>query len=670
MLRWKTDTCTLCLDEADGGLLGLETDGFHIPLEGALWGFDSAGRDGGTRAVAPSPAFTFTHYAKSGTLHLLWEKPGTKVEVRIWNLEGQMAMKIAVVLPEGEALGRVRFPILGGLPTLSENGADDRLLLPWQNGFVIRDPLHTLLDKQEALPFWCGRGGRKYENEYPAQYSYQFSAYYAAAGGLFFGTRDSGAHIMTVGYYLREDALRFDYRITQYPEDMGRCRRYTSPYPAMLAFFRGDWQDAAALYRPWAVRQPWCGQTLREKLLPENLTKTDLWRINHTNYAFGTRTGEYVETCRLLQERLACRLAVHWYGWNMGRHDYEYPEYINPALADWPDKLTAYNRQLTQAGIVKIPYVNARLWDSHIPAWEEEQAVLSAVKNEEGGLPDEPWNSGTVLRPMCPAAGPWREKVVEFGEKYVERLSFDGLYLDQVASYNATLCFDPSHGHPVGGGTWWGEAYHQMIRQLRSQVGDDSILTSESCCEIYGDVFDLFLVLDTTSMSDTSLAGWLYSEPVPLFNMLYGAHMLTYGSVCRLSDTLPQFEFHLTRNTLWGILPSVEGFSLEEMEEPAAEPYFAVLRSAVVFYQEHREDMLYSRIDRVLDPACPALPLEWTAPGGEVRTKSCASVQATRWERPDGSRFITAYNWSDAPVVSRLEETEAFLPPHSFLFLS
>lgn len=105
---------------------------------------------------------------------------------------------------------------------------------------------------------------------------------------------------------------------------------------------------------------------------------------------------------------------------------------------------------------------------------------------------EEPWNPETVHCPMCPATGQWREKVVGFGSNYVYKLGFDGLYIDQVASFNATLCYEKNHGHPVGGGTWWADSYQQMVRQLRNKINKGCILTSESCCKVYCGVLTFF----------------------------------------------------------------------------------------------------------------------------------------------------------------------------------
>lgn len=660
---WKTKTHTLHFAPSNGDLLSIVFGSRVLDVHHTLWSFDKINEFRQKQTVSDPEEFLFSYKKEPDTLHLYWKNDSAEIHVLLENQDEQTAMKIELRLTDDCKLYSVKFPIIGNLPHLSENGCNDRLLLPWQNGFLIENPIRNLLQKDGEMPFWCGRDGKKYENEYPAQYSFQFSAYYSNEIGLYFATKDPDAYIKTIGYYLTQSGDAFDYAVTHYPEDMGTIKNYSLPYYCIFDTFHGDWQVAAARYREWALRQKWCPELLQNRRLSENITVPDLWRINHTDFALGVRTDEYIETCRFLKNYLGCRIALHWYGWNQGRHDYEYPEYINPARTDWPQKLRDYSRLLKQEGFIKIPYVNARLWDSHAPGWAAENAIADSVKNERGELPDEPWNGGTVLRPMCPATSHWRQKVTDFAQKYVEAYDFDGLYVDQVASYNATLCFDHNHQHPVGGGTWWADSYLQMMRQLRSKLKEGQILTSESCCEVYSRVFDLFLVLDTNMQTNVALAGGAFSESVPLFNMIYGQHMLTYGSICLMSNTPQQFEFNLIRNLLWGVIPSVDGFSMEELQKEDAEAHLSVLKQAVSFYHKHKSDILYSRPAKIITPDAPTLTIEWEQYDGVRYQKQYPSVQVVEWERPDGTRFCIAYNYNEQPFLLN-EQPDILLEPH------
>ncbi len=665
-LCFQAGGCTLTFHPENGDLVGIGGLGEFISLGHPIWAVEAAGA-GKTRILSPSNThLSFrSRRGAEGALDLYWAGGGLSVTVHCRDTDGMPGLTIDVSL-ENEAIRTVRFPVIGNIPLLSEDGERDFLVLPWQNGFLIKNPLKNLLPLPDG-PFWAGRFGGKYENDYPAQYSYQFMAYYTDRIGLYVATRDRDAYIKTIGLYLGEDGRSFEYRVTHTPEEMGKRRRYSSPFAAAVTLFEGDWQTCAGIYRRWALQQKWCPPAIAARDLPENLLKTDLWRINHGSIDLGSRTEEYLQTSRRLQQELNGALGLHWYGWDMGRHDVGYPEYIdpeNPELTDWPERLAAYNKAFDEIGIVKIPYVNGRLWDQNTPCWAKENAAASAIKDENGGMLNEIWNLITILRAMCPGTKAWREKVVQFGEKYVLGMGFDGLYVDQIASFNATLCFDESHPHPVGGGTWWAESYCDMMRQLRCLIGNDKILTSESCCEVYGNVFDIFLVLDPNTQTIPTFAGSLYGESIPLFNMIYGDHMLTYGSNCSMAYTIGQFEFNLIRNTLWGVLPTIEGFTAADLAREDAPAYLAVARTAVEFFQKNKPDFLGGRPAAVLDVESPGYTVEWTRLDGYVYSKTYRSIQAVRWEFPDGSSAVFAYNFSESPVPAVLGGRTVYLPPH------
>ena len=103
-----------------------------------------------------------------------------------------------------------------------------------------------------------GRGGKKYENEYPAQYSYQFFAYYQKdVKGYYMACEDGNAYTKTIGLHYSPDVDGMDMVFTNYPEGMGEVCYYTLPYSYTFTFFEGDWQTAAKIYRNWVIQQKW-----------------------------------------------------------------------------------------------------------------------------------------------------------------------------------------------------------------------------------------------------------------------------------------------------------------------------------------------------------------------------------------------------------------------------
>jgi hypothetical protein len=270
-------------------------------------------------------------------------------------------------------------------------------------------------------------------------------------------------------------------------------------------------------------------------------------RINHEHYRLGTDDEEFLETSRLIKERLGCNPLMHWYGWNKApRHGDWYPEMADYTNPEWLSGLHKRNCDLDAIGVKKIPYVNVHLWDRKLKSFAEESATDSVILPESLEITDEPWLADRNLFAICHATERVKRKAVGLFTRLVTEDGFDGIYIDQVASFNATLCFSPDHGHPIGGGKWWAEEYHKMISPFREEYGVGKILTTESCCECYHDLFDMFLILDTTGQGGGfyGVLGADNVDALPLFKMIYGESAIAYGSGCKLEGGDKEFEFN------------------------------------------------------------------------------------------------------------------------------
>jgi len=659
----------ILFNKITGSLRGFRYLNNQIIIDKSFWIIDIK-RISIVESIGIEDMQRFEYQSDKNTLQLHWYSQLLHVHVTLVNSNDEITWHIQITSSLEECkIYKVKFPIIGSIPPISRDRKTDYLLLPWQNGWVIRDPVHTLLNKAEEIPFWLGRGNLKYENEYPAQYSYQFAAYYSPEKfGYYFSTQDSEVYIKTMGFYYNDDVDGFSFSITNYPEGMNETTNYNMPYHFDLKFFIGDWQQAGTIYRKWAIEQPWCQPKLADKNTYHKIKNIDLWRMNHIHYALGKRTEEFFNTSVILKNLLDCRLALHWYGWNMGKHDVNYPEYISKEQEEngWPLELTKWNKKFTEEGILKIPYVNVRMWDKNTESWTNEDAQSATLRNEAMEMYVEPWQ-GDILKPMCPATQKWADKIVDYSKTYINEYNFDGIYLDQAASFNAMLCFDKSHPHPVGGGTWWNSSYHKIFRTLQAEVGRDKILTTESCCETYIDAFDLFLILDTNMQEAgfPQVTGGENCDPVPLFNMIYGDRALSYGSICNFKNSLEVFEFNFIRNLLWGILPTVEGVEMEELESERAGEYLKILKKGIDFFKTNRELILLGRLVELPVCSCDTIELTWKI-DGEKYSRKYPSVLVTKWEDNLGNLKLLLYNFNADPEEIRVENKIINISAKSF----
>ena len=59
----------------------------------------------------------------------------------------------------------------------------------------------------------------------------------------------------------------------------------------------------------------------------------------------------------------------------------------------------------------------------------------------------------------------WRNKYAGLAERAVTELGVNGIYMDQACT--SLACYDPQHGHPVGGGIYWMQAFALLESDIR-----------------------------------------------------------------------------------------------------------------------------------------------------------------------------------------------------------
>lgn len=649
------DTMKVRFRERDGMLLAMESGFGTTPLRGHIWAINCGGE-----RYTPECMEAFSATVTKDTLRLVWTAGEDTVTVV---LTGGEKIRWRIFANVSKPVYSVDFPIIRGLP------AGHDLLLGWQNGSVVENFVDDFLALDREVPFWMGRGKGAYINEYPAGLSYQYSAYYGEKFGFYFAHEDPEAYIKTYAYLYNREVHGMDYAVTNYPENAGIATVYYMPYDFVADTFTGDWRDATLMYRNWAIRQKWCRQKLAEKKLPETVTDVNLWRINHTNPPLGMRYEEYFNTCRRLQKEIDPKLAIHWYGWNKQTHGYGYPNMVSKEDLDagWMEEVAKMNRRFSENGIRKIPYINTRLWIEEDPSFREEGADKAVVMNNPTESNAEPWTKGIHHRTICPATPVFQQKNRQVCAM-VKDAEFDGVYIDQIASFNAMLCFDRNHGHPAGGGSWWGNSNRSMLRHVRGVMGDQRIMTTESCCELYTDCFDLLLILDPNNQKSAfnAVAGKIIARSVPLYNMIYGEYGLTYGSICTLNDRPECYAFNFMRNLLWGIIPSVDGFTQEELDREESGFHLRITKAAVEFYKENKELFLYGHLVNLPDVRCGSITLEWDIRNVGTCQEEEKAVLATLWETKDGERRVLAANVTGTEQTAVIGGRTVTLPAWSF----
>ncbi|MCE5239471.1 DUF6259 domain-containing protein [bacterium] len=553
--------------------------------------------------------------------------PGLEVVIRPTLGADRLSWSLAVNrVPSGWSLLSVTSPVVE-VGALGGDPGDDRLLLP--NGFGRAYP--TL-------------NGTRYRGNYPSgNCAMQWMAVTDGASGLYVGAHDATASTKFLDTQGTAGEPRTPLSIIV-PASNATVpgNNFTVPGEFVLAVVDGGYFPACRLYRRWLDRNaPWWpepGKFSRSDY-PTWLTKIQTWVEWGAGYADKT-----VPQTKAFAEAMGTPTAIHWYNWHQIPFDNDYPHYF-PTKPGFREGV----RELQQAGIRVMPYINGRLWDTDTEDFKAE-AFKYATKREDGKPYIEVYGSKQELAPMCVHTAYWQDKVREIVLKLVSEEGVDAVYIDQVAAAHAVLCYDKSHGHPLAGGHWWVDGYWKMLGALQQEiarVNPDKMLTTESNAESYAKYFDAYLMCNDNSDYD-----------VPLFPAVYGGKILMFGTYMANSDwqdltlmAVRQGKLFAFGAQLWWSDPNI-------VKNEQATRW---LRDVAQLRQRVNEFFVHGQM--AAPPAfaepIPTLETPWRQWGNTLIAIHTPELWATAWRLEDGRLLIALVNLpkQDRTLTLRFEPT-------------
>ena len=370
-----------------------------------------------------------------------------------------------------------------------------------------------------------------YQGDYPGGWcAMQFmAAYQEKVTGLYVATHDPWGS--TKDLVLRSEPKSRTLRMAfEHPApNMGLAgNSFALEGETVWQLLRGDWFDAAMIYKAWAQREAkWWPQLRRD-----GRADTVRWMRDLNVWAMtGGAPGDCVSQVRDFRKYLGMPAGFHWYNWHQVPFDNDYPHYFPPK-----EGFAGGVAELKSAGVFPMPYINGRLWDSHDRGAADfeftSRALASVTKKEDGS----PWvetygskeTNGEPVRlgVMCPGTPLWRNTVSNVVWRLLGECGTSGVYIDQVAAAAPKLCMDRSHGHPLGGGHWWNEGYWKMLTDIRRAMPAETMLTTECNGEPFIRWFDGYLTWH-----------WQFDGQVPAFPAVYGGAIQMFGRAYRAGAT-------------------------------------------------------------------------------------------------------------------------------------
>ncbi len=312
-------------------------------------------------------------------------------------------------------------------------------------------------------------------------------------------------------------------------EDMGRPGNDFHPEGrAVWQLLRGDWFDAALIYRDWVRREArWWPE-----LGPDGRADTPLWMRELPVWLLGGgEPKSFVPAVEEFAKFAGVPVGVHWYNWHQIPFDNDYPHYF-PTKDGFAEAVAS----LREKNVHVMPYINGRLWDTRDRGsddFEFTSVALPATTKDEQGEPyvetygsKEADQSKVRLAVMCPATELWKDRQRAIVLRLMTECHVAGVYMDQIAAAKPVLCFDASHGHPLGGGHWWTSSYWNLLERIRKDMPTDRMITTECNAEPYIRWFDGYLTWH-----------WQYDGQVPAFPAVYGGSIQMFGRAYRGGET-------------------------------------------------------------------------------------------------------------------------------------
>ena len=487
-----------------------------------------------------------------------------------------------------------------------------------------------LVRKYNSRKEWRNRWG------YPGLYP-MVTAFMLGDAGLYVAAHDGEARIKTLSL-----AAGCDLSFQTVVENAGVSGKAAEGprYPVVIAAFRGDWWQAARRYRDWALKQRWCakGRIVNRTDWPKAMTDIDIWLLS--NQCSATNLRKRMAKVKAFYPDM--KICVHWYGWNAETPGLGECPYFSPG-SDVRETVDFMNSK----DILLMPYVDGRLQSKASARFEVAQA--EACRTAAGGLNEETWGKASYVV-MCPTMPQFGRAVLDTATNIVLGCGFGAVYEDQVACSRAVPCFDPAHGHPLGGGTWWADGYRTILTSMHDTLAaKNRPITSEGACEVWLDLIDGYLQAETPKGDD-----------IPFYSVVYGGHAVYFGARMKYED--PEAFFALqARAPVWGIAPNWQRIS-DDFVEGRLPGAIEILRRVARIRKAAAAFLKYGSLEdelRLLGDA-GTRRVDWLGADGDQWGKRFSAdmpdVFGTVWSDVSGTRSaVCAVNICDTPRTIRFK---------------
>ncbi len=517
--------------------------------------------------------FTLSVKAEEDGVSLFWRMAGVVLQARVTLLEDGVSFRAALQNDADSCVKAFEYPLLGSLP---DYGTDGYLAHAYATGVLLRDPASYLPET----------GGLRY-TPYPESFSgasMQFFTYYEEnKGGLYFAALDGENHQKWLNVFRNKGGLAASH-MTGF-ENAVPGSRIEMAYDFAVRFTGGEgWQEAAELYKAWALRQPWCHQGPAR----ERKGRADWLREKAGYCTFGINAGhDRTKWLRRYREDIGTPgfhvLGPDWtntpqtFGWG-----------VPGDMCDWvPTKFNEANLQaIRENGDYFAPFE----FDFLVGM---DKSNPETLKPHLQKFPKPTFShDGYTFNMLCPCDGFTKDFHRERDVTVLKEAGVDAMYYDISANNLIKVCLDESHGHRPGGGKeitdGYAAVYQDTAAALQEEAGKQIPLGTEMMNEAFLPYLDFYQArawaqpcstLETWPFRDQMRSG--LAQMIPMFDYVYhemgAVRMDGWGKLVHEIGEL--FYYNVAKVYLWGGLYEInhEYSPMEELdgrETDGQEHYF------------------------------------------------------------------------------------------------